>query len=62
MPTVEKLSIAAWTHRRSLEALELSELRRLVREGMASGPAVPAGPVLSRLEAKYVAMVRKAKK
>jgi antitoxin ParD1/3/4 len=55
-------ALRAWTHRRSLEALELSELRRLVREGMASGPAVPAGPVLSRLEAKYVAMVRKAKK
>jgi antitoxin ParD1/3/4 len=55
-------ALRAWTRRRSLEALELTELRRLVREGMASGPAVAARPVLSQLEAKYSALRKHAKK
>jgi len=50
-----------WTRKRALEALELSELRRLVEQGMESGPAVDAKPVLSRLEAKYAAIRRRTK-
>jgi antitoxin ParD1/3/4 len=55
-------ALRAWTRKRKLETLELSELRRLVREGMESGPAVDAEPVLSHLEAKYAAMRKRMKK
>jgi antitoxin ParD1/3/4 len=55
-------ALRAWKRKRKLEALELGELRRLVREGMESGPAVDAEPVLSRLESKYAAMRKNAKK
>ena len=41
--------------------IELDELRRLLREGMESGPAIDAEPVLSRLESKYSAMARQRK-
>ena len=54
-------ALRAWTRQRKLETLEVSELRRLVREGMESGPAVDAKPVLSRLESKYSAMRKKTK-
>jgi antitoxin ParD1/3/4 len=55
-------ALRAWKRKRNLETLEISELRRLVREGMESGPAVDAEPVLSRLESKYAAMRRNIKK
>jgi antitoxin ParD1/3/4 len=54
-------ALRAWKRKRKLEMLELDELRRLVREGMESGPAIAAEPVLSRLESKYSAMARKRK-
>ena len=54
-------ALRTWKRKRKLETLELSELRRLVREGMESGPAIDAEPVLSRLESKYSAMARKRK-
>jgi antitoxin ParD1/3/4 len=50
-----------WTRKQQLETLELSELRRLVKEGMESGPVVDPEPVLSRLESKYSAMRKKSK-
>jgi antitoxin ParD1/3/4 len=55
-------ALRAWKRKRNLETLEISELRRLVREGMESGPAVDAEPVLSRIESKYTAMRRNTKK
>ncbi len=54
-------ALREWTRQRKRETLEVSELRRLVREGMASGPAVDAEQVLSRLESKYSAMRKKTK-
>lgn len=54
-------ALRAWKRKRKLETLELSELRRLVQEGIESGPAVDPEPVLSRLESKYAAMRKKAK-
>lgn len=50
-----------WTLRRKLEALEIEELRRLVREGIESGPAVDGDLVFARLRAKYAAMDAKTK-
>jgi len=55
-------ALRSWTRKREHEALEVSGLRRLVREGMESGPAVDGEPVLSRLESKYAAMSKKTKK
>lgn len=55
-------ALRAWKRKRRLETLEVEELRRLVQEGMESGPAVDAEPVLSRLESKYTTMRGNAKK
>jgi antitoxin ParD1/3/4 len=55
-------ALRTWERKRKLETLDLSELRRLVREGVESGPAIDAEPVLSRLESKYTAMAKKTKK
>jgi antitoxin ParD1/3/4 len=42
-----------WRMRRKIEALEIEELRRLVQDGIDSGPGVEAGPVFARLWARY---------
>ncbi len=42
-----------WKLKRKVEALELEELRRLVQEGIDSGPSIDAALVFSRLRAKY---------
>jgi antitoxin ParD1/3/4 len=42
-----------WRLRRKLETLEIDELRRLVQEGIDSGPSVDADAVFARLRAKY---------
>ena len=54
-------ALRTWKRWRNLEALELGELRRLVQQGIRSGPAVEAEPVLSRLESKYAAMAKARK-
>jgi antitoxin ParD1/3/4 len=48
-----------WSLKRRIEALELEELRKLVRPALASldrGEGVPADDVFARLKAKYAAM------
>ena len=47
-----------WRLRRKIQTLEADELRKLVREGIESGPGVPAGPVFERLRAKYTRMAQ----
>lgn len=42
-----------WRLRRKVEALELEDLRRLVQEGIDSGPGVEAEAVFARLRARY---------
>lgn len=42
-----------------VNAAKLAELRRLIQEGIDSGPGVPAEEVFDRLEAKYSAMARR---
>ena len=49
-------ALRAWKLKRKVETLELDELRRLVQEGIDSGPDIDAELVLSRLRAKYAAM------
>jgi len=55
-------ALRTWKRRRKLEALELSELRRLIQEGMDSGPSIDADLVFSRLGSKYGAMSRATRK
>jgi antitoxin ParD1/3/4 len=42
-----------WRLRRRIETLELDELRRLVQEGIDSGPGLEADPVFARLRARF---------
>ena len=45
--------------RQRLQEIEIEEYREKIREGIASGPGVPADEVFSRLEAKYQFMQAK---
>ena len=49
-------ALRAWKLKRTVETLELEELRQLVREGIESGAGVDADLVFSRLRTKYAAM------
>jgi antitoxin ParD1/3/4 len=42
-----------WRLRRKVEALEIDELRRLVQEGVDSGPSLEADAVFARLRARF---------
>jgi antitoxin ParD1/3/4 len=42
-----------WRLRRKIETLETEELRRLVREGIDSGPGLDADRVFARLRARF---------
>ncbi|MDO8296125.1 MAG: type II toxin-antitoxin system ParD family antitoxin [Caulobacter sp.] len=50
-----------WKIKRRLSGMEIEELRRLVREGMESGPGRPAEAVFARLTAKYATMADQTK-
>jgi antitoxin ParD1/3/4 len=41
-----------WRVRRKIEALETEDLRRLIQEGIGSGPGMDAGEVFGRLRAR----------
>lgn len=45
--------------RQRLQEIEIEEYREKIREGMASGPSVPADEVFTRLETKYQFMQAK---
>ena len=45
--------------RERLREIELEEYREKIREGMESGPGIPAKDVFARLEAKYQAMLER---
>ena len=45
-----------WKLKRRLAQMELADMRRLVQEGVESGPGIDAGLVFARLRAKYAAM------
>ncbi len=42
-----------WRLRRRIETLELDDLRRLVQDGIDSGPGVEADTVFARLRARF---------
>lgn len=42
-----------WRLRRKIEALETEDLRRLIQEGIDSGPGLDAGEVFGRLRARF---------
>ena len=42
-----------WRPRRKIESLEIEELRRLVQEGIDSGPGLDADTVFARLRARF---------
>lgn len=42
-----------WRLRRRIETLETEELRRLIQEGIDSGPGVDASEVFARLRARF---------
>jgi antitoxin ParD1/3/4 len=46
-------ALRGWRLRRKIETLETEELRRLVREGIDSGPGVDADAVFTRLRARF---------
>lgn len=45
--------------RERLRQIELEEYREKIREGMESGPGIPADEVFARLAAKYQAMLER---
>lgn len=42
-----------WTLKRKVAIAEFDEMRRLVREGIESGPGIDADLIFARLRAKY---------
>jgi antitoxin ParD1/3/4 len=48
-------ALRSWKIKRKVEALELDELRQLVKEGIDSGPSIDAEMVFSKLRSKYAA-------
>ena len=52
-------AVRDWRLKRRVEALDVEDLRRLVQEGIDSGPSIPADEVFAKLRAKYGAMDKK---
>lgn len=52
-------ALRAWKLRKQVETMELEELRRLVQEGIESGPGIDAEAVFSRLREKFAAIAPK---
>jgi antitoxin ParD1/3/4 len=50
---VVREALRDWRLRRKIETLETEELRRLVREGMDSGPGLAADTEFARLRARF---------
>lgn len=42
-----------WRLKRKIEELDVQDLKRLVQEGIDSGPSIDAASVFARLRAKY---------
>lgn len=48
-----------WRLKRKVEALDTEELKRLVQEGIGSGPSIDAATVFVHLRNKYAKMPKK---
>ncbi|MGX7873537.1 type II toxin-antitoxin system ParD family antitoxin [Mesorhizobium sp. ORM6] len=49
-------ALRQWKDRRDLLGYTVEELRKLVQEGIDSGPAQDGEPIMERLRAKYLKM------
>jgi antitoxin ParD1/3/4 len=49
-------ALRQWKDRRDLLGYTVEELRKLVQEGIDSGPGRDGGPIMERLRAKYAKM------
>ena len=50
---VVREALRAWEYRRKQRDQAIDELRRLIQEGIDSGPSVEGGQFFERLKAKY---------
>lgn len=50
-------ALRGWKMRKKIETIELEELRRLIQEGVESGPGIDAKVVFSRLREKYSPLI-----
>ena len=50
---VVREALRDWRLKRKVEELDVEDLRRLVQEGIDSGPSIDAETVFARLRAKY---------
>jgi antitoxin ParD1/3/4 len=51
-------ALRVWRDERSGDGMDIDEIRRLVQEGIDSGPGVGGAEVFARLRAKYAAMIK----
>ncbi|MBC7431138.1 MAG: type II toxin-antitoxin system ParD family antitoxin [Rubritepida sp.] len=51
-----QVAVESWQAHRALEGWDIEELRKLVQDGMDSGPGIPAEVVFARLRAKIAAL------
>jgi antitoxin ParD1/3/4 len=52
-------ALRAWRHKRETASIDLEEMRRLIQEGIDSGPSIDADHIFARLRAKYAGMTEK---
>jgi antitoxin ParD1/3/4 len=48
-------AVRDWRLKRRVEAMDMEELRRLVQEGIDSGPSIPAEEVFAKVRARLEA-------
>jgi antitoxin ParD1/3/4 len=51
-------AVRDWRRKRRVEAMDMDELRRLVQEGIDSGPSIPAEEVFAKLKAKLTSAAK----
>ncbi|MBZ0256688.1 type II toxin-antitoxin system ParD family antitoxin [bacterium] len=56
---VVREALRDWKLKRKFESLELDELRRLIQDGINSGPSLDAENIFARLRKKYADMLPK---
>ena len=52
-------AVRDWRLKRRVEAMDMEDLRRLVQEGIDSGPSVPADEVFAKLRTKFAGAAKK---
>jgi antitoxin ParD1/3/4 len=52
-------AVRDWRLKRRVEAIDLDDLRRLVQEGIDSGPSISAEEVFAKLRAKLAGVAKK---